>query len=324
MTELVAVDLGGTHARFALASIAPAGTIAMSAPVTLRTADHAGFAQAWQAFAASAGRALPPAAALAIAGPVGGDVIRFTNCPWTIRPASVADELGVDQVSLVNDFAAVAHAVARAPANAFAHLCGPEEALPAAGTISVVGPGTGLGVSQLWRDGRGGYHVQATEGGHIAFAPLDPVDDAILARLRTRHGRVSAERVVSGPALVEIHAALAALAGQAIEPQGDATLWERGMARQDPLAAAAVERFCLALGAVAGDIALAQGAVGVVIAGGLGLRLREILPRSGFAQRFAAKGRFADQMAALPVKLITHPQPGLFGAAAAFAQEHLS
>jgi glucokinase len=95
------------------------------------------------------------------------------------------------------------------------------------------------------------------------------------------------------------------------------------MEGKDSLAAAAVDRFCLALGSVAGDIALIQGASGVVIAGGLGYRIRETLLASGFADRFAAKGRFSGMMANLPVKLIVHPQPGLYGAAAAFAREHL-
>jgi glucokinase len=94
------------------------------------------------------------------------------------------------------------------------------------------------------------------------------------------------------------------------------------MAGEDSLAAAAFDRFCLALGAAAGDIALAQGAQAVVIAGGLGQRLLNHLPRSGFRDRFIAKGRFERMMDEMPVKLITHPQPGLFGAAAAFAAEY--
>ena len=94
------------------------------------------------------------------------------------------------------------------------------------------------------------------------------------------------------------------------------------MAGEDSLAAAAIDRFCLSLGSVAGDLALAQGASGVVVAGGLGLRIRDQLLRSGFPERFVAKGRFENFMAALPVKLITHPQPGLFGAAAAFARRY--
>ena len=323
MTELVTIDIGGTHARFALATVGADGQIALGEPVTLHTRDHASFQLAWESFASHLGRDLPEAAALSIAGPVGGEVIRFTNNPWTIRPAELAREIGAARVTLVNDFAAVAHAVAVAPAADFLHLCGPEVPLPTTGALSIVGPGTGLGVGLLWRE-EGSYHVQATEGGHIAFAPLDTIDDAILARLRARYPRVSAERVVSGPAIVELYSALCAMEGRPVEQHDDRQLWQLGMSGADSLAAAAVERFCLSLGAVAGDIALAHGAGGVVIAGGLGLRLRETLQRSGFGQRFVAKGRFEGLMARLPVKLITHPQPGLFGAAAAFAKEHLS
>jgi glucokinase len=319
--ELVAVDIGGTHARFAVARIDADGTIVLGEPATLKTADHASFQTAWEAFAASRGGQLPRAAAIAIAGPIGDELIKFTNNPWIIRPALIPEKLGVERYTLVNDFGAVGHAVARAAPDHFLHLSGPDEALPAEGTLSVVGPGTGLGVAHVWRGGNT-YRVQATEGGHIDFAPLDRIEDAILARLRQRYRRVSVERVVSGPGIVDIYEALAALEGRAITPTDDKTLWERGTSGEDSLAAAAVDRFCLSLGAVAGDIALAQGASGVVIAGGLGLRIRDTLQRSGFAERFRAKGRFEGLMAALPVKLITHPQPGLFGAAAAFAMEH--
>ena len=324
MTEVVAVDIGGTHARFALATVAADGTIALGEPATLHTRDHASFQTAWEDFARIHGGSLPRAAAIAVAGPVGGEVIRFTNNPWIIRPALIAEKLGVERHTLVNDFGAVGHAVARAADEHFVHLAGPDVPLPAAGTLSVVGPGTGLGVAHVWRDGAGGYRVQATEGGHIDFAPLDSIEDAILARLRHRYRRVSVERVVSGPGLVDIYEALAGIEGRAIEQADDKALWQRGTDGSDSLAAAAVDRFCLSLGAVAGDFALAQGASGVVIAGGLGLRIRDTLLASGFAERFKAKGRFAELMAALPVKLITHPQPGLFGAAAAFASEHLS
>jgi glucokinase len=326
VTDLVAVDIGGTHARFALATIAN-GAITLGETATLKTADHASFQTAWEAFAVLQGGNLPPATAIAIAGPVNAELIRFTNNPWIIRPALIPEKLGVEAFTLVNDFGAVGHAVARAGAEHFVDLAGPAEPLPSQGTISIVGPGTGLGVAHVWRDGRpieagGGYRVQATEGGHIDFAPLDTIEDAILARLRRRYRRVSIERVVSGPAIVDIYEALAALEGRAITPVDDKTLWQLGTNGEDSLAAAAVDRFCLSLGAVAGDIALAQGASGVVIAGGLGLRIRDTLLRSGFSERFRAKGRFEGLMALLPVKLITHPQPGLFGAAAAFAMEH--
>lgn len=324
MAELVAIDIGGTHARFALASVSHDGAIGLAEPVTLQTRDHASFQTAWEHFAELSGGRLPPAVAIAIAGPVSGETIRFTNNPWVLQPAQLAGQLGVERQTLINDFGAVGHAVARAAPGDFLHLAGPDEDLPASGTLSVVGPGTGLGVAHVWRDGAGGYRVQSTEGGHIAFAPLDEIEQAVLARLRQRHSRVSVERVVAGPGIVDIYETLAAMEGRAIQPLDDRTIWQRGASGEDSLAAAAIERFCLALGSVAGDIALAQGGAGVVIAGGLGLRIRETLLRSGFASRFIAKGRFEGLMAAIPVKLITLPQPGLFGAAAAFAQDHLS
>lgn len=322
MTQLVVVDIGGTHARFAIAQISPDGAIVLGEPATLYTADYASFQTAWETFRARCGGTLPRAVSMAIAGPVGADVIRFTNNPWIIRPALINAKLEVDRFTLVNDFAAVAHATARADDSQFLHLAGPDKPLGQIGTISVIGPGTGLGVAHIWRDGPR-YRVQATEGGHIDFAPLDSIEDAILARLRKRHNRVSAERVVAGPGIVDIYQTLAAIEGRAVPERDAIDIWTAGQDGSDSLAAAAVDRFCLSLGSVAGDITLAQGGfAGVVIAGGLGLRLRETLRSSGFSQRFRAKGRFESLMAAIPVKLIVHPQPGLFGAAAAFADEH--
>jgi glucokinase len=320
--QLVTVDIGGTHARFAIATRADDGSIALDEPVTLHTADHASFQTAWEDYRARKGGDLPGRVAMAIAGPVDGEVIRFTNNPWIIRPALVNEKLGVDSYTLVNDFEAVAHAVARAGDDEFLHLAGPEGPLPAEGRLTVMGPGTGLGVAHLYRDGAGHYQVSATEGGHIDFAPLDSIEDAILARLRKRHTRVSVERVVAGPAIADIYQTLAAMEHRSVPDLPDIAIWTKGMDGSDSLAAAAVDRFCLSLGSVAGDMALAQGAKAVVIAGGLGYRLRDHLPQSGFASRFAAKGRFAALMEKMPVKLITHPQPGLFGAAAAYCQQH--
>ena len=182
----------------------------------------------------------------------------------------------------------------------------------------MLGPGTGLGVAQLIR-GEGGYRVVETEGGHIDFAPLDSLEDRVLAELRARYRRVSVERIASGPGLANLYGALAVVEGRAASFLDERALWAAAIAREDPLAAAALDRFCLSLGSIAGDIALAQGAEAVVIGGGLGQRLAEQLPHSGFADRFVAKGRFERRMAEMPVKLVTHPQPGLFGAAAAFA-----
>ena len=321
--DIVSVDIGGTHARFSIATVSDDGTITLDEPETIHTKDHASFQTAWEDYRERKGGTLPPRVAMAIAGPVGGEVIRFTNNPWIIRPALVREKLGVEHYCIVNDFEAVAHAVARVDESHLIHLTGPQKPLAPTGRLSVLGPGTGLGVAHLYREPDGTYRVSATEGGHIDFAPLDQIEDAILARLRKRHTRVSVERVVSGPAISDIYQTLAAMEGKPVAEEDDIAIWTRGQDGSDSLAAAAVDRFCLSLGSVAGDIALAQGGFGgVVIAGGLGYRIRETLLKSGFSERFKSKGRFQELMAGIPVELITHPQPGLYGAAAAFVREY--
>ena len=319
--QVVAVDIGGTHARFAIAEVESGRVRSLGDPVTLKTAEHASLQTAWQHFAAMQDEPLPRATGIAVASPIGGDVIKLTNNPWIIRPALINERLDVERWTLVNDFGAVGHAVAQVPDRDFIHLCGPDRPLPDHGMLTVCGPGTGLGVAGVFRHD-GGYHVVETEGGHIDFAPLDRIEDAILQHLRKTYTRVSAERICSGPGIVAIYETLAAIEGRAVARLDDKAIWSKALDGSDSLAVAALDRFCLALGAVAGDLALTHGPRGVVIAGGLGLRLKGHLLRSGFEERFVAKGRFRNLMASIPVKLITHPQPGLFGAAAAYAQEH--
>jgi glucokinase len=161
-----------------------------------------------------------------------------------------------------------------------------------------------------------------TEGGLIDFAPLVVLVDRILVELRRSFRRVSVERIASGRGLWNVYEALGAIEGQSLAFHDEKELWTAALAGSDSLAKAALDRVGLTLGSVAGDMALAQGAVAVVIAGGVGLRLANYLPKSGFQDRFIAKGRFERRMDEMPVKLITHPQPGLIGAAAAFAKEH--
>ena len=321
MSRTIAVaDIGGTHARFALAEVAGGRVRSLGEPVMLNTADHASFELAWHEFGRLAGRKLPIALGMALAGPVGGEQMKLTNSDWIIRPALMQERLGVTHYSIVNDFGAVAHAVAQFGEGQFEHLCGPEAPLPALGVTTVIGPGTGLGVAQLLKI-KAGYHVIGTEGGHIDFAPLDATEDRILDWLRGRFGRVSVERIASGGGLVNLTNAIAALEGKSVGNPDQKAIWTAALEGTDPLATAALDRFFLTLGAVAGDFALAHGADAVVIAGGLGYRLKDRFAASGFADRFIAKGRFERGMQGIPVKLLNHPQPGLYGAAAAFAQE---
>ena len=322
MTRQIAVaDVGGTHARFALADLEGGRVVALGEPVTLKTNEHGSFQLAWQEFGRRSGIDLPNELAIAFAGPVGGDMLKLTNNPWVIRPALIKERLGVDRYTIVNDFGAVAYAVATLGDDDFRHICGPERPLPQEGAISIVGPGTGLGVAALLKK-NGGYEVIETEGGHVDFAPLDALEDRILVELRRSFRRVSVERIASGRGLWNVYEALGAIEGLSLKFHDEKELWTAALEETDSLANAALDRVCLTLGAVAGDMALAQGATAVVIAGGVGLRLAGFLPRSGFRDRFIAKGRFERRMDEMPVKLITYPQPGLVGAAAAFAKEH--
>jgi glucokinase len=318
---IVVADVGGTHARFALAGIEGARVTSLGEPVTLKTSEHGSFQLAWEEFGRRSGIELPSALAIAFAGPVGGELLKLTNNPWVIRPALIKERLSVDQYTIVNDFGAVAYAVATLSDEYLRHVCGPGEPMPEKGVVSIVGPGTGLGVAALLKKGSS-YDVIETEGGHIDFAPLDVLEDRILVELRRSFRRVSIERIASGRGLWNLYEALGAIEGQSLTFHDEKELWAAALAESDSLATAALDRLCLTLGAVAGDMALAQGAVAVVIAGGVGLRLADYLPRSGFRDRFIAKGRFERRMDEMPVKLITHPQPGLIGAAAAFAKEH--
>jgi glucokinase len=321
MRTVAVADVGGTHARFALAQIEGGHVLSLDEPVTLKTAEFASFQTAWEEFGRLKQIDLPKEFALSFAGPVGGDVLKLTNNPWVIRPALMRERLGVEHYTIVNDFGAVAYAVATLPDEYFRHICGPDRPLPDRGVISVVGPGTGLGVAALLRK-VDHYEVIETEGGHVDFAPLDNLEDKILKELRRHFRRVSIERVASGQGLWNLYEALGAIEGRDLTFHNDKELWPAALEASDSLATAALDRLCLTLGAVAGDMALAQGAVAVVIAGGVGLRLADYLPQSGFRDRFIAKGRFERRMDEMPVKLITHPQPGLFGAAASFAREY--
>ena len=318
--EIVVADIGGTNARFALAKVGGGRVRALGEATTLEVAEYASLTLAWRAFVDRIGREPPRAAAFAVACPVRGDVLKFTNSPWIFRPATLGGEIGVDDLLLINDFGAVGHAVAQVDPSDLIHIAGPRRPPPRPGIVSIVGPGTGLGVAQVLLE-PASYHVVETEGGHADFAPRDAFEDALLQRMRQQFLRVSIERIVSGPGLAQIRAALPG-AEAAPAFADDKALWTAAISGEDPYARAALERFCQALGGFAGDVALIQGANAIVLAGGLAPRMVDFLQKSGFAQRLTAKGRYTEMLADLPVWLIGHSEPGLFGAAAAFATRH--
>lgn len=313
--RIAVADIGGTHARFALAEVEGGKVVSLSDPVVLKAAEYSGLASAWAAFAATVPGALPSHAALALAGPVTGGRVRFLNSHWVVDPSALAEDLRLDGFTLLNDFGAMAYAVHALDERYLKHLCGPDAPLPERGAISVMGPGTGLGVAVLQRR-ESGVVVLETEGAHIHFAPLNDAEECVSAALRARYGRTSVERVVSGPGLGDIVRAFTPG-----DSRDDAALWEAALAG-DAVTSDALDLFLDCYGSAAGDLSLAHGSLGVALTGGLTNRLASLLARSGFHARFRDKGRYQARMESIPIKLVTHPQPGLFGAAAAFAMEH--
>src|ERR1043165_1952131 len=112
MRHIATADVGGTHARFAIAAIEGGHVIELGEPVTVKTNEFASFQHAWQELGRRISEPLPKELAIAFAGPAGSDVLKLTNNPWVIRPALMEEKLGVEQYVIVNDFAAIAHAVA--------------------------------------------------------------------------------------------------------------------------------------------------------------------------------------------------------------------
>ncbi len=316
--RIVAGDIGGTHARFALAELAPGNPPKLGQMRKYRTRELAGLGEAWARFERDSGGALPRAASLAVAAPIEGDVLTFMNSHWRLDRHGLKDELGLDKLFLLNDFGAVAHSVSVTPGVEFAVVAGPGD-LPAAGITSVLGPGTGLGVSLL--DRRNGIAVIETEAAHIGFCPLDPEEEELADFLAARYGRASVERVVSGPGLIDIYTFLGG--GEAPDSNQAGTLWDLAVSGADPLAGRALSILVRAFGSAAGDIALAHGAMGVAITGGLANRIAALLKSPAFEARFTAKGRYRERMQRTPVRLLTCPEPGLLGAAIAFQREHL-
>lgn len=310
-------DLGGTHARFALADCSEPVPVVWASS-SLRCMDFASAEQAIQQYLASANIAVRPSVAvLAAAGPVIDGAVRFTNNHWHCSESAL-HAMGFRSAKLLNDFEALAHAAALLGADDLTAL-GPQRSGEADGNIVVLGPGTGFGLSVLIRAG-GTPTVLATEAGNVAFAPNDALEEEILKRLRPRLSLVCVESLLSGPGLINLYGALCEIAQQPVAtPMQTAptpATVTRLAAAGDALATETIQRFCEILGSVAGDAALAYGARGgIYVTGGVADALSAALLQSRFRERFEAKGRYADYVRAVPSALIRRPQPALLGAA---------
>lgn len=316
-TRLLA-DIGGTHAR--LAWQRHSGATFEHASV-LDCARYPGLESALLEWLDQHQLPKPQSAALAVATPVQGDLIRFTNSPWSFSIDALRLLLGVDQLRVLNDFTALAMALPMLLPSELRQIGGAKQK-PFANQapVGLIGAGTGLGVSGLLRGDDGGWIPIAGEGGHVSLPVNDPREAAVLGVLHQRlGGHVSAERVLSGEGLRQLWGALHQLAqGQwpAALPEA-AEISDQALRHAHPAALEVMDVFCGFLGHVAGNLALTLGATGgVFIGGGIVPRWAEAFDRSRFRACFEAKGRFSQYLAPIPVWVIdANEPPALRGAA---------
>ena len=309
MIGLIA-DIGGTNARFALAD--ERGRVRDS--VKLATAAFPSLADAVDAALARLAPHTPPTAAvIAIAAPIVGCTARMTNGSWEVDRAALAARFGWRSCRVINDFAAIAHAIPRLAADGLlTPLDAPEAPWRHEHTRLVLGPGTGLGVAvvQERETPQGGVFVQATEAGHVSFAPESVEEWALAQDLAARFGRVSAERILSGSGLLTLYRRLGGK--QAQTPEAVAEDARGGV---EPARAAALW-FLDILARFAGDMVLAHGAWGgVLLTGGVWQGLSPLVDPARFRRLFAAKGRYRPLLARTTLASIDHADPGLVGSA---------
>lgn len=294
-------DIGGTKVLMAL--VDERGAIRQRC--RLASAEFARFDDLLAAYLREVGAPIEQGC-LAVAGPVADDgrSAKVTNLPWTIDGAALETRFGLGPLWLINDFAAVAHGVTalKSEQTCLLQAGEPHEE----GVKLVLGAGTGLGMAII-----AGGRILPSEGGHIGFAPADETQWQVWRALQTEYGRVTAERVISGPGLANIHRSLA---GESLDPAGVVA-----RARQnDAGAQRSLEVFFSAYGAFAGDMALAVLAHGgVFLAGGVTQHLLSELSTSGFLAAFNDKAEHAELVRRMPVSVVTDPDIGLQGAAAA-------
>ncbi len=307
-------DIGGTNARFALATCDQVG---FEKPLTLQCADFDSPVAAMRHYLEQASAPSPRAVCLAAAGPVINETINVTNNHWTLSAAEIRHDLNVESVRLLNDFEAVAWSIPYIQ-EPFLEPVGQvsQRKLPTDEfCVAIIGPGTGLGAGGLLK--RDGYLMPVVgEGGHIGFAPKSQVQIDVLETLREKFERVCVERLLSGTGVENIYWALHALRGDKRQQLTAEEVFSAAEKGSDPVAADTTQLFFELLGQVAGDIALVLGAQdGVYLAGGIVKRYPEMLHISGFRNAFESKGHHRPMMERIPTKLITYDEPGLLGAA---------
>jgi glucokinase len=307
----VVADIGATNIRFA--RLSPLGALGPIAKFSL--AEFPDLTAALGHFLNQDGGPRPVRLGLAVAGPVFGDEVKLTNAHWQFSIRHLKKQMNFEQLAVVNDLEALAGVLPYLESEDVLPIGAEAGKQSTKAPMAVLCPGTGMGIAGLKPTDRGWQPI-AGEGGHTSLSPLTDRELDVWQVLRARYGRVSVERVLSGPGIVELHSALASLEGQIPESVRPEEVVRLALSGESPLAVETIEMFCAWLGDVAGDVALmylARG--GVYLAGDILLSVLEILKRGRFRDRFENKGRGAGVVAQIPTLLITNKSPVLLGCA---------
>lgn len=307
-------DVGGTNARFGWQASPQSG---IEHVLVLPCAAHETLEAAIRTYLALKQLPSPKTCALGIANPITGDVVQMTNHHWSFSISKMQSQLGLVRLNVINDFTALALALPSIPSNHLVQVGG--VATQVIAPKALIGPGTGLGVSGLIPTDHNDHWIPiAGEGGHTTLAAQTETEYRVIELIRQRYGHVSAERVLSGPGLVDLYLALRQLQKQMpVDVAGAAEITAWALQDKDPLALQSVEMFAGFLGSVAGDLALTLGARGgVYIGGGIVPRWLGWFETSTFRARFESKGRFKAYLKDIPVWVINASEsPALLGAA---------
>lgn len=311
--RLIVADIGATNGRFAIASRQPDGNYLLSEMHNIPCDSVDSLEALLGRYLADHAATAPAYACLAMAGPNDGRTGHITNLDWSANAAALEQRFGLRGVYLANDFAALACMAPRLDHASILTLKTGQSLV--GGAISVMGPGTGLGVSIVIPAGDD-YLTISTEGGHMAFAPVTDREMALRDYLRRSLDHVSVETVLCGRGLARINDFLAETTGNGMRGLDPAEVSSAAIAGSDDTCVEAVRMFLSVLGSAAGDLALAHGALGgVYIGGGILPRLRPLLAGSDLVERFCAKGPMRTYLEKIPVYMINAEHVAMHGAA---------
>ncbi|HEX7991113.1 MAG TPA: glucokinase [Stenotrophomonas sp.] len=316
-SAIIGADVGGTYARLGWTRLDSSGALSVRGFRKYTCAEHPSLAAILRDYADWLAREAdaPPIAhaVVAIAGVLDGDTLLNTNLAWPVSLAATRRDSGLQTLELINDFVAVAQAMAHAEADALHLICGdPTQVAP--GPAVVLGPGTGLGVA-VYLPG-GNPSVLASEAGHAALAGSTELEQDVLRLLSRQYTHIDNERILSGPGLITLYTSLCELRGSRPQWLSPADLVAAAHSGTDALATESVEVFCAWLGSLAGDLALTFGARAVYLTGGITGHLSGPLHAGGFQQRFLAKDRLSQALRHVPVWRVEHGELGVLGALA--------